>query len=148
MGKMILNFNGTIKIKDLNNKIESITTFSYKDSSFSFKEFFKFSFSKKEENLDNFYIQISQNKNKQKEIVSEGFGCWTGQLYFDNKLYWQYDDEYSPWKQRDLYLLDSDSTKREDLILIREKNWTQAQKAKDMLENQQRNDAKLRKNKK
>jgi hypothetical protein len=54
------------------------------------------------------------------------------------------NDDYTEWTQEGLYLLPSDSTKRKDLQCIKENQIDDAQKHKDVLENIQRNDKKLR----
>lgn len=44
--------------------------------------------------LDHLEIQILKVNptTKQKELVSEGHGCWLGQIYFEGKKYLNYKD--------------------------------------------------------
>lgn len=60
--------------------------------------------------------------------------------------FWSLKDEYSEWRIDDssMFVLPSDSLKREDLVCIKKENWDDAQKEKEKLENQQRADKKLR----
>lgn len=57
---------------------------------------------------------------------------------------WRHDDNYEDWSQDNLFLLPSDSLKRTDLVLIKGKQWDEAQAEKERLENLQRADKKLR----
>jgi hypothetical protein len=88
------------------------------------------------------------NKDKVKEIKSEGHGTWLGQIYVDGKKFWSHDDEYNEWRQDGFdIVLQSDSSKRDDLIGIINNDFENAQKFKEELENLQRKDKKLREKK-
>ncbi len=71
-------------------------------------------------------------------------GNWTSNYYFDDELIWDYED----YKHFDLlrmaYTLPSDSTCREDLVLLRNGDEEKAGEAKIKLEEIQRRDRKLR----
>ena len=90
MGERSLIYSGTLTIKDFNNKIESVTTFPYKEDGkiAAIKNSITSIFSKSEElPLDQFNITISKLNvaTKIKETVCEGHGSWMGQIYFDSK---------------------------------------------------------------
>jgi hypothetical protein len=90
MGDRILNYAGTLVIKDFTNKIESVTSFPFKESGKieKLKGALTSIFSKADEiPLDHFIIQISQlnKETKTKDLVSEGHGTWLGQVYVEGK---------------------------------------------------------------
>jgi hypothetical protein len=90
MGDMTVNFSGSLVVKDYKYKIESISEFPFKDQGKieSIKSSIGKLFGSKNETpvLDEFIIQISQvNKDKVKEVKSQGFGSWLGQIYIDEK---------------------------------------------------------------
>lgn len=91
MGERSVNYNGNIIIKDFKNKIESVTTFAYKETGNieSLKNSISSLFGSKAEETpyDHMIIQISKlnTQTKVKDLVSEGHGSWLGQIYFDGK---------------------------------------------------------------
>ncbi len=90
MGDMTINFSGLLVIKDYKYKIESLTEFGFKDQGKieSLKSSIGKLFGSKNDNpvFDEFVIQISQvNKEKVKEVKSQGFGSWLGQIYLEGK---------------------------------------------------------------
>jgi hypothetical protein len=124
IGNRVLNFDKSFIIKDLKNGLITDAKFSYKFENVEQKEegfgskLFGF-FSKKEEPppLDTVIITIKDNKNN---IVCEGNGAWTGQVYFNGKRYWSYDDDYENWEHEKIgFLLPSDSMRRKDLIALK-----------------------------
>lgn len=94
----------------------------------------------KEYPTDFFTGTITKNNEK----VSEIFGSYLSFIDFDNKRYWDIRENY-PISIIDLKnTLPSSSFKREDLNFLKQSNLEEAQKWKDILENTQRNDRKLR----
>ncbi|EGR29117.1 PH domain protein [Ichthyophthirius multifiliis] len=72
-------------------------------------------------------------------------GRWTKQVFLDNKeVIWDAFRPQPPKIQIEEASLPSDSWFREDLIALRAGNFDQAQEMKELLENIQRNDKKLR----
>lgn len=73
-------------------------------------------------------------------------GSYLGYIDFDNLRYWQYNTSTKPIRisVQDNHL-SSDHMLRPDLIQLRKGDTAEAQKSKDRLESQQRQDAKLRK---
>lgn len=57
---------------------------------------------------------------------------------------WSYEDFSEEWTQEGLYLLPSDSSKRNDLDALKNLEYEKAQIYKDELENIQRKDKKAR----
>lgn len=73
-------------------------------------------------------------------------GTYLGFIDCDNKRYWQYDGTFNPFKiQMVKDSIHSDHLKRIDLQELRVGNIKQAQINKEILEDSQRKDAKLRK---
>ena len=85
-------------------------------------------------------------ESKEKELKATGIGSWLGQVLFDGKEYWSIYDEPRKWIQDGLFLLPSDSMKREDLIAVLKADYDLAQKEKERLEELQRTDQKKRDN--
>lgn len=67
---------------------------------------------------------------------------------FEGEKYWEMGDEWGEWHKPEDCLLQSDSSLREDLNFIKEKDYDKAQEAKEKLEEQQRTDKALRNTKK
>lgn len=83
--------------------------------------------------------------------MSTGHGSWLEYIVFDdsNDFMWQCNIDPKPqeWEVpnlRDTYVLDSDSGKREDLRLIAEKRYDEADRIKSEMEERQRRDKQLR----
>lgn len=79
-------------------------------------------------------------------VFSKIEGEWSDFLKFDDTIYWDYSTfgHYNLEREDNDYILPSDSTKREDLIILKLGNETESQKAKVRLEEFQRKDRKLR----
>ena len=78
-------------------------------------------------------------------IFSKIEGEWTDYLKIDETIYWDYATfGHYPLERAGELVLESDSTKREDLIILKLGNESEAQKAKVRLEEIQRKDKKLR----
>jgi hypothetical protein len=82
--------------------------------------------------------------NLEKDVICTIEGEFTNFLKFDGECYWEYKNYVYPKFMRMSYTLPSDSTFREDLILLKNKNEDDAQKVKIKLEEIQRNDKKAR----
>lgn len=91
MGDRVINFAGTLIIKDFTNKIECIVSFPYKDvgNITAIKNVVTGFFSSKTEEVsnDHFIIQISKLNptTKVKDLISEGHGSWLGQIFIEGK---------------------------------------------------------------
>ncbi len=146
IGNRVLNFDKSFIIKDLKNGLVSEAKFLYNFESIQQKEesfgskIFGF-FSKKEEAppLDTAIITIKDSKNN---IVCEGNGAWTGQIYFNGKRYWSYDDDYENWEHEKIsFILPSDCMKRKDLIALKTpNNYKEAEMAHEEILNLQKDD--------
>jgi len=86
------------------------------------------------------YTDVDFNKHVFASIEGE-FSCY---IKFDDIVYWEYDTCQHPTFYRMYFTLPSDSTFREDLNWLKNKNYDMAQKSKIKLEEIQRNDKKLR----
>ena len=144
MGDRVYNYFGDLIIKDYKNKIECIYTLNdtYNQGLLS-----KMIFGKHKIQYDEGKVEIKQVNptTKEKELKSTGFASWVGQAFFDGKQYWSVFDDNEKWTQDNInFILESDSTKREDLIALAKGDYDEAQKNKEKLEQIQRDDAKKR----
>jgi hypothetical protein len=95
---------------------------------------------------DAFTVEIFSTETSERRLLSTGIGAWLSFIELDGEALWQVTDEIThKWTDEVKGKLDSDSTHRLDSKLIRAKDYDKAQKEKDLLENHQRADAKLRK---
>ena len=144
MGERIYNYFGDLIIKDYKNKIECIYTLidTYNQGLLS-----KMIFGKHKIQYDEGKVEIKQvnPQTKEKELKSTGYASWLGQAFFDGKQYWSIFENTDNWTQDNIsFILESDSTKRLDLIDLIKEDYDGAQKNKEKLEQLQRDDAKLR----
>jgi hypothetical protein len=66
--------------------------------------------------------------------------------FFDDVQYWSiFEDNEFNWNQENLWILPSDSLKREDIIASIKEDYENAQIQKEKLEEMEKNDMKLRK---
>ena len=145
MGDRIYNYYGDLIIKDYKNKIECIYTLNdtYNQGLIS-----KMIFGKHKIQYDEGKVEIKQvnPQTKEKEIKSTGYASWIGQAFFEGKQYWSVFDNKDSWSQDNInFVLESDSTKRLDLIDLIKGDYDGAQKNKEILEQIQREDEKKRK---
>ncbi len=82
--------------------------------------------------------------NKNHTSFVEIKGEWSKNLYFDDELAWDYNDYVHFELLRMKFTLPSDSTIREDLVLLKSGDVDAAGQAKVKLEELQRKDRKLR----
>ena len=145
MGERVYNYFGDLVIKDYKNKIECVYTLNDIENQGLLS---KMIFGKHKIQYDEGKIQIKQvnPKTKEKELKSTGYASWIGQVFFDGKQYWSvFEDENVKWGQDNIgFILESDSTKRKDLIALAKGDYDEAQKNKEQLEQIQRDDAKKR----
>ena len=76
-------------------------------------------------------IDIKIYKND--ELVEEGNGNWLSHVQFGEKVYWKIDENMPEiWSDvsSDKLLLESDSTRREDLHAIKAEDWESAEAKK------------------
>jgi len=93
-----------------------------------------------------FKYEKQQDGEPKKEVLCEGSGSWLSFIQVDNALLWRVDKPTEdPWIEKMDKRLLSDSLFREDSKYIKIKDYDNAQKEKENLENRQRADAKLRK---
>ena len=144
MGDRVYNYFGDLVIKDYKNKVECIYTLNDTDNQGLLS---KMIFGKHKLQYDEGKVEIKQvnPKTKEKELKATGYASWIGQVFFEGKQYWSVFDEEPKWTQDNIgFIMESDCTKRPDLIALKKEDYDEAQKNKDKLENIQRNDAKLR----
>ena len=82
------------------------------------------------------------------ENLAHIMGDWTNSLEIDSKQYWNISEDLVYPLNEERYPLPSDSKFRLDCLYLKLKDEGLAQEAKDELEKIQRNDQKLRENKK
>jgi len=159
MGDRTLNHIKSFTITDKTNQLTAEITFNYEEVgtlskiTTGFKNFFKPVPLVTKPFSDTFSVVIYKGDNYKelnetgKNGLSRGSGSWLSFIEIDGEVYWRVGDsvEGETWTQNDIAKLVSDSTNRLDSKYIKEKNYDQAQKEKDALENLQRHDAKLRK---
>ena len=146
MGDRVYNCYGDLVVKDYKNKVECI--FSLMDTH-NQGLLSKMIFGKHKIQYDEGKVEIKQvnPETKEKELKSTGYASWLGQAFFDGKQYWSIFDEKRNWTQDNIgFILESDSTKRLDLIALAKGDFDEAQKNKEKLEQIQRDDAKNREN--
>lgn len=161
MGDRIVNYMRSFTITDEKHRLAADITFNYEEVgtmtklASSFKGFFGGSTAKSDKPLfDSFKISL-YNFTKQKDSneimkaeICSGSGSWLSHLEIEGDLFWRISDPIEgAWVETGALKLESDSRNRQDSKNIKERNYDQAQKEKDQLENLQRNDAKLRKGK-
>lgn len=157
MGDRTINYAKSFTVTDQTNDLVAETTFNYVETGTlskigsTFKSFFTSSTSDKPV-FDTFSVVVCHHtKNREtnavmKSIVTKGSGSWLSHIEFDGRIYWKIANTITDlWNCNRDNKLQSDSTYRLDSKYIREKKYDRAQKEKDILENVQRNDAKLRK---
>ena len=145
MGDRVYNFYGDSIIKDYKNKVECIYTLNEIDNQGLIS---KMIFGKHKIQYDEGKVEIKQvnPKTKEKEIKASGYASWLGQIFFEGKQYWSiFDNRDMKWTQDGFdYILESDSSKRLDLIALAKGDYDEAQKNKEKYEQIQREDAKRR----
>lgn len=161
MGERIVNYMKSFSITDEKNRLAAEITFNYEEIgtmtklATSFKGLFGGSSQKADKPLfDSFNISLysftkqkDSNEVTRAEICS-GTGSWLSHLEIEGDMYWKLTDAVEDaWMETNTMKLDSDSRNRMDANCIKKKNYDQAQREKDGLENLQRHDAKLRKGK-
>lgn len=159
MGDRTLNYIRSFNLRDFENKLTSTITFNYEEKgtlgklASGFTGLFKSKAATEKPAFDTFSVGIYKGDSYQevnesaKVLLAKGSGSWLSHIELDGEVYWRQTDEVGEerWVEKAQYKLESDSTNRLDSKFIKEKNYDQAQKEKDLLENVQRNDAKLRK---
>ena len=155
MGKKEFNVKHYGLVEDVNNKFTSVVDYS-KDS----KGFFKGIFGKKKTDVqfpDSFKggiynssdVKISKNDSKH-EVNEKAYelirlnGRWTVEVLFDDKIYWQMNDMPLLPMMQMKFMLPSDTSLREDLIAFMSGDLKLAQDKKELVEEKQRFDRKLR----
>jgi hypothetical protein len=147
MGDRVYNFYGDSIIKDYKNKVECIYTLNEIDNQGLIS---KMIFGKHKIQYDEGKVEIKQvnPKTKEKELKASGYASWLGQIYFEGKQYWSiFDNRDMKWTQDGFdFILESDSSKRLELIALAKGDYDEAQKNKEKYEQIQREDAKRREN--
>jgi len=154
MGDRRYNYIKTCVFLDKKNKLSAEITFLYEEvgtiSKLTSGLKSMFGSSKEKATSDQFEV-VFFNYEKQtggdakKEVLCEGTGSWMSHIQINNDLMWKIDDSEDDWIENMENRLPSDSLFREDSKYIKLKDFDNAQKEKDNLENRQRADAKLRK---
>lgn len=152
VGERRYSYIKTCVFLDKKNHLSAEVTFMYQESGTVSKiaSGIKGLFSSKSEKPPSDLVEVvffEYDKQTQvKKPLCEGTGSWVSHLQVDNKIFWKVDEALDdPWIEDMTRRLPSDSLFREDSKYIKLKDFDNAQKEKDNLENKQRNDAKLRK---
>jgi len=152
MGDRVINHVKSFCFVDQKNEITAEVKFNYNavgtvaKLTSGFKNLFGRGSKTQEEKVlnDTFSVEIFDTEDK--KVLSSGVGSWLSFVEFDGEALWQVNNKIiNNWNEEVNGRLQSDSTKRLDSQFIRMKDFDKAQKEKDLLENTQRLDAKLRK---
>ncbi len=150
MGKRTLSYQRELTIKDCTNKLYAQIRFDPEKQGF-FEKLFK----KTEGHRSDFFKGfITKNKTLLKDLSRKAFyskeiiayceGNWLENIKIDGDFYWEIGKEQPAPLKDTPGCLESDSTKRPDSIALLAGNEEEAQKCKELLENIQRKDRKLR----
>jgi hypothetical protein len=82
--------------------------------------------------------------NKNHIVFLKISGEWSKNVYIDDELFWNYDDYKHYPLERMTFTLPSDSTFRDDSVLLKRGLIDEAENAKVKMEELQRKDRKLR----
>jgi len=153
MGDRTINHVKSFCFVDAQNEITAEVKFSYNPTGTVTKiaSGFKNLFGRKKNQdekvyNDNFTLEIFSTETSERRVLASGTGEWLSYIEVDGELLWQVSDKIkNKWVENVNGKLDSDSSHRSDSKSIKAKNYDLAQKEKDILENVQRADAKLRK---
>eukprot|EP00826_Nyctotherus_ovalis_P063154 TRINITY_DN9239_c0_g1_i1.p1 TRINITY_DN9239_c0_g1~~TRINITY_DN9239_c0_g1_i1.p1 ORF type:complete len:403 (-),score=118.82 TRINITY_DN9239_c0_g1_i1:177-1385(-) len=148
-GLPVFTYNGDIVVEDTTNELYAMVRLNAGKKSFT-EGFFK----KNDERNDFFKGLITKSKELTKETGKKAFyskemisyieGHWIDYVMIDGDMYWELNRE-KPLPVVDVKdPLPSDSSFREDLKNFIVDNEAESQKQKEILENVQRNDRKLR----
>ncbi|CAD8126656.1 unnamed protein product [Paramecium sonneborni] len=149
MGERVLNWQGKMIIEG--SGLKSVITFNYNCEGMMSKitSFFKSTEQAKIYDIvevDIFQVEIDENGKKTETLLQQGIGSWLEGLIFGEENVWQIDQEKKKWISPQ-EILQSDTTKRDDLIFMRNQRMEDAQKAKLQLEEQNFKDIENRRKK-
>ncbi len=153
MGSRVMKYKGTLTVADEGNDLIAQVMMDPDDRGFLSKMF------KKKGKFPDYFRGIITNistntklvdnqlviKDYNKNIVSNIEGEFAEYVNFDNVAYWEYSNYDIPPMRRMGFTLPSDSTFRDDIIMLKKGDEDEAQRCKIMLEELQRNDRRLRK---
>ncbi|KAJ6255110.1 oxysterol-binding protein [Anaeramoeba flamelloides] len=142
MGDRITNFRGSIKFADKKNDLEAQVIFD--PSQLGFFKGLVFSRKLPTHSVAGTIYKLSESKNKNKKIISTLSGTWLDQIYFDEKLYWDIDENIPERPMPIKNPLPSDSLFRKDRNALLKLNMKESGELKVKLEQKQRYDRKLR----
>jgi hypothetical protein len=152
MGDRVINHVKSFCFVDLKNEITAEVKFNYSavgtvaKLTSGFKNLFGRGSKSVEEKVlnDTFSVEIFSTDDRQ--VLASGVGSWLSFVEIDGEALWQVTDKVNNnWNDDVKGRLQSDSTNRLDSQFIRIKDFDKAQKEKDLLENTQRLDVKIRK---
>ena len=150
MGKRKLAYEGFLTLKDVTNKLYAQIRFDPEKQGF-FEKIFK---KTQPHRPDFFKGLITKNKAVLKDVTRKAFyskeilayieGNWLETIKIDGDTYWEIGREEPFPLVNAANSLDSDSTKRSDSIALSQGKEDEAQKCKEVIEDIQRKDRKLR----
>jgi hypothetical protein len=152
MGSRVMKYKGTLTVVDETNNLVSQVMMDPDERGFLGKMF------KKKGTFPDYFRGIITNvasntkiadgslivKDYGKNIISIIEGEFAEFINFDNVAYWEYSNYEIPAMKRMSFTLPSDSTFREDIIMLKRGDDEEAQRSKIMLEELQRHDRRLR----
>jgi hypothetical protein len=151
LGKRTFNYAGCIRISDESNELYAIVSINPTQQGF-----FSSLFYKKEHRDDYIKGFITKDKNlvekyNESLLNKEGHlsyfeGYWIEELKIDGKLVWSIDNMEANTLISPADKLLSDSSLRPDLLALKNNDEAESQRQKDILEEIQRDDRKLRAN--
>lgn len=152
-GELVVNICGKVTITDVTHNLVAEAVFdpdNQQSTLSSVASKLKFWGSKKTKRpSDHFDIGIYEIEGDKRELACQGTGSYLHFIEFEGERYWEMGDEWGIWNKPDeQHLLMSDSSLRADLNFLKEKDYENAQKAKEELEEAQRADKKLREKRK
>lgn len=151
LGKRLVNLQDNLVVEDLTNHLIAVVKF-YQDDRSYFKKLI--SSTQKFPDVINGFIAAKQEveynaKTETYTASKDGIyhtieGEWTSHVNIDGGTYWKHGEYDLLPMERMEFTLPSDSTYRDDVLLFKNGNDDYAQEAKTRLEENQRNDRKLR----
>jgi len=147
-GERVMNYEGTINFIDEKNGIGAVIYIPPPQDPISWAAWWGGATKLPTDYLGGQVYKLKGNPHTKGDTISNLVGSWLGRIEFDGKIYWSIKANLKkniPIAAKNP--LPSDARYREDLSNLKDGNMDKAHEWKSTLENRQRRDAKLRKEK-